>query len=250
MQFIAEAKAKESEEKESRLARIRPSFRSLLSDHPSIYSYSTFKTADALFTGNATWSQAKGEDERRALFEEYISELKQKETVERRELRNRNILKLTSLLKTLSITISTRWRDAHDLVLQSSEWKSDESLRRVDTLEVLILFEDYMKELEREHDLAMRKKKLERSREGRRARDAFRVSLSVAGTIHNRFADTLSLLTSTGSASDAHRSKEDHLQVPLQGRSLSVRQHGRVPRSARQGRLDPARLVPGRRRRP
>ncbi|KAL7414712.1 hypothetical protein BDY24DRAFT_15127 [Mrakia frigida] len=175
--FVSEAKARQTEEKESRMRRIRGPFRSLLSDHPAIYPYTTFKTADALFAGNAIWSQAKGEEERKGLFEEYIAELKQKETTELRDLRNRNILKLTSLLKTLSISMSTRWREAQELVSQSPEWKSDEQLRRIDTLEVLILFEDYMKELEREHDLRMRKKKMERSREGRRARDAFKALL-------------------------------------------------------------------------
>lgn len=86
IQFIADAKAKQSEEKESRLRRIRGPFRSLLSDHPAIYSYSTFKTAEVLFAGNSIWLQAKGEEERRALFDEYIAELKQKELVSSVEL--------------------------------------------------------------------------------------------------------------------------------------------------------------------
>jgi pre-mRNA-processing factor 40 len=59
--------------------------------------------------------------------------------------------------------------------MASDEWKGDSELRLIDTLEILIIFEDHVRELEKEHDAAMRKAKMERARSARKARDEFKV---------------------------------------------------------------------------
>lgn len=60
-------------------------------------------------------------------------------------------------------------------MLGSQEWKMDPYLRQVEPLEILVLFEERMKELETEHDVTTRKKKVERLRDARKAREGFKV---------------------------------------------------------------------------
>jgi pre-mRNA-processing factor 40 len=74
-------KAKEQEEREARLTKLRPSIRNLLKGNPNVQPYTTFLTADKLFAQHPIWQQAKIESERRLIFEEHITEVKQREMV-------------------------------------------------------------------------------------------------------------------------------------------------------------------------
>jgi pre-mRNA-processing factor 40 len=74
-------KAKEQEEREARLAKIRPAIRNMLKGNPNVFHYSTFATADKLFAQHPIWQQARMESERKLIFEEYVAELKQREVV-------------------------------------------------------------------------------------------------------------------------------------------------------------------------
>lgn len=74
-------KVKEQEEREARLAKLRPAIRNMLKGNPNVFYYSTFKTADKLFANHPIWQQAKLEAERKLIFEEYVAELKEREVV-------------------------------------------------------------------------------------------------------------------------------------------------------------------------
>jgi pre-mRNA-processing factor 40 len=74
-------KAKEQEEREARLSKIRPAIRNMLKGNPNVFHYSTFATADKLFAQHPIWQQARMESERKLIFEEYVSELRQREVV-------------------------------------------------------------------------------------------------------------------------------------------------------------------------
>jgi hypothetical protein len=74
-------KVKEQEEREARLSKLRPAIRNMLKGNPNVFYYSTFKTADKLFANHPIWQQAKIEAERKLIFEEYVTELKEREVV-------------------------------------------------------------------------------------------------------------------------------------------------------------------------
>lgn len=74
-------RAKETEERETRLAKLRPALRNMLKGNPNVFHYTTFATANRLFAQHPIWQQAKIEAERKLIFEEYVAELKQREVV-------------------------------------------------------------------------------------------------------------------------------------------------------------------------
>jgi pre-mRNA-processing factor 40 len=88
---------------------------------------------------------------------------------------------LSELLRTLDITVSTRWRQAHDIILSSPEFRADADLQKVETLDILTVYDDYSRQLEQEHDEEYRRFKVEQIRKARKARDAFKVLLSEIG---------------------------------------------------------------------
>ena len=81
MQYVSNLKAKEQEEREARLAKLRPSIRNMLKGNPNVFHYTTFQTADKLFAQHPIWQQARIESERRLIFDEYVQELKNHEVV-------------------------------------------------------------------------------------------------------------------------------------------------------------------------
>jgi pre-mRNA-processing factor 40 len=74
-------KAREQEEREARLAKVRPAIRNMLKGNPNVFPYSTFATADKLFASHPIWQQARVTEERKHIFEEYVAELKEQELV-------------------------------------------------------------------------------------------------------------------------------------------------------------------------
>ncbi|KIM44621.1 hypothetical protein M413DRAFT_442582 [Hebeloma cylindrosporum] len=170
-------KVKEQEEKEARLSKLRPALRNMLKGNPSVFHYSTFKTADRLFAQHPIWQQAKIEAERKLIFEEYVSELKEREVNETRASRARSVAKVVSLFKELNVDVVTRWRQAHGYLTESEEWRSDPELRKLPTLDILLAFEDYSRVREREYEEQLRRTQVEKTRKERKAREAFKALL-------------------------------------------------------------------------
>ncbi|EIW79152.1 hypothetical protein CONPUDRAFT_107252 [Coniophora puteana RWD-64-598 SS2] len=170
-------KQKEQEERDSRLSKLRPAIRNMLRGNPNVFHYSTFATADKLFSQHPIWQQAKIETERKLIFEEYVDELKQREVQESRAARSRSVAKVVQLFKTLEVDVLTRWRKAHDLLVNSDEWLTDLELQKLPTLDILLAFEDYSRVKEREFDEEMRRTQLDKTRRERKAREGFKALL-------------------------------------------------------------------------
>ena len=81
VQYADGLKAKEQEERDARLSKLRPSLRNMLKGNPNVFHYTTFATADKVFAQHPIWQQAKIEAERKLVFDEYVAELKQREVV-------------------------------------------------------------------------------------------------------------------------------------------------------------------------
>lgn len=69
----------------------------------------------------------------------------------------------------------TRWRQAQQKVTESEEWQTDDELRKLPTLDILLAFEDYSRVREREFEEQMRRAQVEKTRKERKAREGFRV---------------------------------------------------------------------------
>lgn len=170
-------KAKEQEERDARLSKLRPSIRNLLKGNPNVHHYTTFSTADKLFAQHPIWQHAKIESEKRLIFEEHISELKQREMQESRAARSRSIGKLVNMFKELQVDVLTKWRTAHSMVLESEAWKTDPEIQRLPTLDILLAFEDYSRVREREFEEQTRRAQVEKNRKERKAREGFKALL-------------------------------------------------------------------------
>ncbi|WVQ76586.1 hypothetical protein IAR50_006258 [Cryptococcus sp. DSM 104548] len=162
--------------KEARISRFRPIFTKLFTKSSAIESFSTLKTADRVFAKDKYWKEALPE-EKRMILEEYTDKLRREEEVAQRELKEYNINTLKALIPTLSITVSTRWRAAHDLIISSPAFRADPNLQQASVLDMIKVYEDYAYKLEQEHKEESRKLRIEDVRRARKAREGYKALL-------------------------------------------------------------------------
>lgn len=187
--YVDNMRAKEQEEREARLAKLRPTLRNMLKGNPNVFHYTTFETADKLFAQHPTWQQGKLGSERKMIFEEYVTELKNREVQEIRAARTRATAKVVTLFKQLDVDVLTKWRTAYNMLLECEQYQQDEELQKLPALDILLAFEDYSRVREREYEEQMRRSQVEKTRRERKAREAFREllqDLTKQGKIHAR----------------------------------------------------------------
>lgn len=118
------------------------------------------------------------------------------------------------MLPTLDISVSTRWRAAHDQIISSPAFRSDKDLQKVEVLDMIKVYEDYAYKLEQEHKEESRKLKIEATRNARKAREGFKALLKELD--HN------GELTRTSKFKDTHpKIKNDERYIALLGLSGS-----------------------------
>ncbi|KAJ7236014.1 hypothetical protein C8J57DRAFT_1728412 [Mycena rebaudengoi] len=106
--YTTHLKAKELEDKEARLAKLRPALRNMLKGNPNVFHYTTFSTAHKLFAAHPIWQQTRIESEHRLIFDEYLSELKNREVQETRAARADSISTVVAMFKELNVDVDAR----------------------------------------------------------------------------------------------------------------------------------------------
>jgi pre-mRNA-processing factor 40 len=112
------------------------------------------------------------------ILDDYVSDLRRREEDYEADLRKRNIDTLSKLIKTLDITVGTTWRQAHNLILADPTFKTDKDLAQIETVDMLVVFDDHMRQIETEHEEEEQKRHKETYRRHRKAREAFKGLLS------------------------------------------------------------------------
>jgi pre-mRNA-processing factor 40 len=168
---------KEVEEKEKdRRHRVREGFLQMCRRHPEIKHYTRYKTARPILQEETDFKAAKDEDERRDLFEEFrveaLQTLEAKEDDARKEARKA----FRSLLEGLELEPYARWRPTKELFDRKiqEEGRQDEFSAMLE-IDYLNVFEDYVKELERDYNEVRQAEKDKKYRAERKNREAFNV---------------------------------------------------------------------------
>jgi pre-mRNA-processing factor 40 len=89
------------------------------------------------------------------------------------------VAKVVALFKELNVDVVTRWKTAHNMVMESEEYKIDPELQKLPALDILLAFEDYSRVREREYEEQTRRAQVEKTRKERKAREAFKVCFSI-----------------------------------------------------------------------
>lgn len=112
------------------------------------------------------------EKEREGLYEEFITEREKEEREAARIARKENMKKFRIKLENDSnINVTSQWRKVKD------SYKDLDIFKSLDKIDRLAVFEEYIRDLEREEEDKKRLDQYQKKRQSRINRDAFRVNI-------------------------------------------------------------------------
>ncbi|GAA5830706.1 hypothetical protein JCM11251_001050 [Rhodosporidiobolus azoricus] len=126
------------------------------------------------------WAGPRNDEERKILFEEFVNKLRTTEETRQREMRGRNMDKLTAILQTLQLDLAgpVRWQDVRIMFQRTTDWHRDPELQRIEPIDMLTVFEDEVRRAEKELAEQRQRVQEEKRRKARRARDDFNALLN------------------------------------------------------------------------
>ncbi|GAA5885633.1 hypothetical protein JCM6882_007505 [Rhodosporidiobolus microsporus] len=121
------------------------------------------------------WAGPRNDEERKILFEEFVNKLRTTEETRQRDMRGRNMDKLTAILQTLQLDLAgpVRWQDVRIMFQRTTDWHRDPELQRIEPIDMLTVFEDEVRRAEKELAEQRQRVQEEKRRKARRARDDF-----------------------------------------------------------------------------
>jgi len=163
----------DKDEERKRLKQAKEDLEKYLINCEHMNSSIKYSKADKLFSNLSVWL-AVPDKVRRDLYDEVLVEVDKKEKETAKALRRRNTKALKLILEGMpKVTYKTRWSEAQKLLFKDPHFAQDMDLQNMDKEDALIVFEDHIRGLEKEHDEDLEKHKKWLRRQERKNREAF-----------------------------------------------------------------------------
>ncbi|XP_011092479.1 pre-mRNA-processing protein 40A isoform X1 [Sesamum indicum] len=179
-EFIGQKKKQEAEEKRARQKKARENFKKMLQESKDLTSSTRWSKAISMFEKDERFQAVERAKDREDLFEDHLEELKRKERAKALEEHKRHKAEYLEFLKSCDfIKASSQWRKVQNRL------EADERCSRLEKIERLEIFQEYIRDLEMEEE-EQRKLRMEEQRKAeRKNRDEFRKLMEehVAGGI-------------------------------------------------------------------
>ncbi|KAF9989784.1 hypothetical protein BGZ75_004961 [Mortierella antarctica] len=175
-EYVDERRIVELEEKRARQQKQKQDFLELLSQHPDKVTHaSRYTTISRLFAEEPVFKAFEDDRERHSIFDGFVNELIRKEKDDARQRRKAGMTVLAALLSKIGeITFMTRWAEAREILQEHKEYKESEAVQSLAKIDQLIVYEDHLKQLEKEYDQKRVRDRVLRKRAERKRREAFK----------------------------------------------------------------------------
>ncbi|KAF7997587.1 hypothetical protein HCN44_006158 [Aphidius gifuensis] len=166
-------KLKEEREQERlRLKKAKEDLEKFLLNHDRMTSTTKYYKCEEIYGNLEIW-RAVADPDRRDIYEDVIFNLAKREKEDAKQLKKRNTKRLTQILDTMTeVTYQTTWQEAQALLLQHSSFAEDSDLLEMDKEDALFIFENHIRQLEKNKE-AIKSKNKRRKRLERKNRDGF-----------------------------------------------------------------------------
>ncbi|KAJ0264497.1 Pre-mRNA-processing protein 40B [Hirschfeldia incana] len=168
-EFLAQMRKAAEEEKIARQIKRYEDFKTMLEECVEITPSTRWSKAVAILEDDERFKVVEREKDRRNIFEDHISDLKDKERLKALEDRKRNITEYRRFLESCNfIKPNSQWRKVQDRL------EVDERCSRLEKIDQLQIFQEYLRDLEREEEERKKIEKEEIKKAERKHRDEFR----------------------------------------------------------------------------
>jgi pre-mRNA-processing factor 40 len=176
--YLQTIRSEVEETEKARRTRVRERFIQMCKRHPDIKHYTRYRTAKPILQDETDWKAPRDEDERRELFELFRAEALKEYEDKEEEQRSKAMKVFREVLESLQLEPYARWRPTRDLFERKiREEGKQEELAALNEIDFLTVFEDYVKELEKDFNNIRQTEKEQKFRQERKSRDAFNVLL-------------------------------------------------------------------------
>ncbi|GAA5861781.1 hypothetical protein JCM3774_001299 [Rhodotorula dairenensis] len=182
--YLDELRAREQDEMDKSVARCREKWNRAMDRigggvqmEDGVKSWWSFERARKALLAKYpdVWNMPRNDDERRVLFRDFVNKLRHDEEVRKREMRGRNMDKLTAIFQALQLDLAgpVRWQDARGLIMRTPEWHRDPELQRIEPIDMITVFEDEVQRAEKDLAEVRQRRAEDRRRKARKAREGF-----------------------------------------------------------------------------
>uniref|UniRef100_A0A453MTD0 Pre-mRNA-processing protein 40A n=2 Tax=Aegilops tauschii subsp. strangulata TaxID=200361 RepID=A0A453MTD0_AEGTS len=168
-EYLNQRKKIEVEERRVKQRKARDDFFTMLEECKDLTSSLRWSKAITMFGHDERFNAVERPKEREDLFENYLVELQKKEKAKAAEEHKRRIAEYREFLESCDfIKANTQWRKVQDRL------EDDERYARLEKIDRLDVFQDYIRHLEKEEEEQKRIRKEQLRRQERKNRDEFR----------------------------------------------------------------------------
>ncbi|XWS24079.1 hypothetical protein CRYUN_Cryun28dG0070100 [Craigia yunnanensis] len=168
-EYLSQRKKLEAEERRMRQKKAREEFTRMLEESKELTSSMRWSKAQSLFENDERFKAVERARDREDLFENYIVDLERKERENAAEEKRRNIAEYRKFMESCDfIKANSQWRKVQDRL------EDDERCSRLEKIDRLLIFQDYIHVLEKEEEEKKKMQKEQLRRAERKNRDAFR----------------------------------------------------------------------------
>ncbi|KAG2634511.1 pre-mRNA-processing protein 40A-like isoform X1 [Panicum virgatum] len=171
-EYLNQRKKFEAEEKRIKQRKARDDFLAMLEECKELTSSTRWSKAILMFEDDERFKAVERPREREDLFENYLVELHKKEKAKAVEEHRRHLAEYKAFLESCDfIKATTQWRKVQERL------EDDERCSRLEKIDRLNIFQEYIRHLEKEEEEQKRVQKEQVRRQERKNRDAFRKML-------------------------------------------------------------------------
>ncbi|KAM7520910.1 hypothetical protein LguiB_019872 [Lonicera macranthoides] len=168
-EYLMQRKKLEAEERRLRQRKAKEEFTKMLEESKELTSSTRWSKAITMFEDDERFKAVERAGDREDLFKNYLVDLQKKEKAKAQEEYRQNRLEYRQFLETCGlIKVDTQWRKVQDRL------EDDERCSRLEKIDRLEVFQEYIRDLEKEEDEQRKIKKEQMKRAERRNRDEFR----------------------------------------------------------------------------
>lgn len=180
-EYLGQRKKLEAEEKRLRQKKAREEFTKMLEESQELTSSIRWREAVSMFENDERFTAVERPRDREDLFDGYILELEKKEKAKAQEEHKRNVMEFRQFLESCDfIKVNSQWRKVQDRL------EDDERCLRLEKIQRLFVFQEYIRDLEKEEEEERKIQKERLRRAERKNRDEFRKLMDehvAAGTL-------------------------------------------------------------------
>ncbi|PON65555.1 WW domain containing protein [Parasponia andersonii] len=168
-EYLGQRKKLEAEERRMRQKKAREEFTKMLEDSKELTSSTRWSKAVTMFENDERFKAVERARDKEDLFESYIVELERKEKEKAAEEHRQNVAEYRKFLESCDfIKVNSQWRKVQDRL------EDDERYLLLEKLDRLLIFQDYIRDLEKEEEEQKKIQKEHLRRVERKNRDEFR----------------------------------------------------------------------------